>query len=61
MKGINNNLNIRQYGAYKPHFKGKHKDYYPFEPIDYFYVFLYTLATWSIIIPIFYGCYRAGN
>lgn len=50
----------RQFGAYKPHFKGQHKDYYPFELGDYFGVAFYVIFTWALIIPIFYGVLEAG-
>ncbi|KAM3135823.1 hypothetical protein pb186bvf_012076 [Paramecium bursaria] len=51
----------RKFGAYKPKFQGTSPGYYPFEAIDYFYLFLLTIFTWGICIPIWYGCFEAAR
>lgn len=50
----------RKFGAYKPKFQGSHPGYYPFEAIDYVYMAIFTLFTWGMCIPIFYGLFEGG-
>ena len=50
----------RKFGAYKPKFHGTTPGYYPYEFIDYIYVVLFTLFTWSVGIPVWEGLIEGG-